>query len=158
MTHVFTLNCTNTLRLEKQCQTQHEEPTLWVFIFFRMHGSALSAGSTTHLYRGTVFDAGPCAKTGTKISPDLPIPFLFLTSRRAVPSPPTMRTTTAMLALTSQTAAGRCLTLSSFPLTPMQIGRCPPCQQGGVRGLGPQPSSRLICIQELRVRKTWAWR
>lgn len=35
MTHVFTLNCTNTLRLEKQCQTQHEEPTLWVFIFFQ---------------------------------------------------------------------------------------------------------------------------
>ena len=91
----------------------------------RMHGSAQSAESTTHLNRGTVFAAGPCVRIDTKMSLDSPIPSLFLTSQHAAPSPPMMMKMTATQELMSQTVAGQCLTLSYCPLTPQLTGHCP---------------------------------
>lgn len=124
----------------------------------RMRGSAQSARSITRLSRDTVFAAGLYVRTGTKMSPGSPIPFLFLTSQHAALSPPMTTTTTATQALMSQTAAGQCLTLSSCPPSPQLTGRCPLWLQGKARGLGPPASTSMSSSLEGRVRKIWAWR
>lgn len=123
-----------------------------------MRGSAPSAGSITRLSRGTVFAAGLYVRTGTKTSPDSPIPFPFPTSRHAALSPPTTRKTTATQASMSQTAAGRCLILSSCPPAPQLTDRCPLCLWCEARARGPPPATRMSSSQKERVRKIWAWR
>lgn len=124
----------------------------------RMRGSAQNAGSITHLTRGIVFAAGPYVRTGTKMSLDSPILSLFLTSQHAACSPPMMKKMTATLALMSQTAAGRCLTLSSCPPTPQLTDPCPPWLQGKARHSGHPASSRMSSSQMGTVRKIWGWR
>lgn len=84
--------------------------TLDLICSVRMHGSAQSAGSITHLFGGTAFAAGLFRRTGTKTCLDSPIPFLFPISQRAALSTPKMMKMTAMAASTSQTAPGPCLT------------------------------------------------
>lgn len=123
-----------------------------------MHGSVRSAGSTTHLSRGTAFAAGLFGKTGTKTSLGSPIPSLFPTSRRAVLSPPRMTRTTAMPASTSQTAPGPCLTPSSCPLTPQPIDRCPPRCQERAKLPGLPASTKMSRSPKGIVRKVWAWK
>ncbi len=123
-----------------------------------MHGSAQSAGSITHLSRGTVFAAGLYVRTGTKMSRDSPIPSLFLTSQHAALSPPMMRKMTATQALMCQTVAGQCRTPSSCPPTPQLTDHCPLWLQGKARGLGPPASTRMSSSQKGRARKIWAWR
>lgn len=124
----------------------------------RMRGNAQSAGSITHLSRSTVFAAGLYVRTGTKMFPDLPIPFLFLISQHAALSPPMMRKMTVIQASMSQTAAGQCLTLLSCPPTQQLTDRCPLCLQGKARGRGPQASTGMSSSQTGIVRKIWAWR
>lgn len=124
----------------------------------RTRGSAQSVGSITHLCRSTVFAAGLYVKTGTKMSLDLPTPFLSLTSQHAALSPPTMKKMTVTQASMFQTAAGQCLTLSYCPPTLQLIDLCPLCSQRKARGHGPPVSWRTSSCQEERVRRTWAWR
>lgn len=123
-----------------------------------MHGSAQSAGSITHLSRGTAFAAGLYVRTGTKMSPDLPTPFLFLISQHAALSLPTMRKMTATQALMSQTAAGQCPTPSSCPPTPQLIDRCPLCFRAKARLPGRLASTMTISSQREIVRKAAAWK
>lgn len=124
----------------------------------RMRGSAQSVGGITHLSRGTVFAAGLYVRTGTKMSPDSPIPFLFLISQHAALSPPMMRKMTATQALMSQTAAGQCLTLSSCPPTLQLTDHCPPWLEGKARGLGLPASTKMSSCQKGRVKKIWGWK
>lgn len=124
----------------------------------RMRGNAQSVGSITHLSRSTVFAVGLYVRTGTKMSPDLPIPFLFLISQHVALSLPMMKKMTATQALMSQTAAGRCPTLSSCPPTPQLTDPCPLCLQGKARGLGPPASTKMSSSQKGIVRKIWVWR
>lgn len=126
--------------------------------YLRMRGNAQSAGSITRLSRSTVFAAGLCVRTGTKMSPDLPIPFLFLISQHAALSPPTMRKMTVIQASMSQTAAGQCLTLLSCPPTRQLTDPCPLCLQGKARDRGPPASTEMSSCQMGIVRRIWAWR
>lgn len=124
----------------------------------RMHGSAQSAGNITHLSRGTAFAAGLFRRTGTKTSLDLPIPFLFPISQRAVPSQPTMTKMIVMPASMSQTAPGPCLTPWSCLLTPQPTDRCPQCWRERARLRGRLASTKMSLYQKGIVRKVWAWK
>lgn len=123
-----------------------------------MRGSAQSAGSITHLSRGTVSAAGPYVRTGTKMSPDLPIPFLFLISQHAALSPPTTRKMTVTLALMCQIAAGQFPTQLSCPPTPQLTDPFPLCLQGKARRPGLPASTKMSSSQRGIIRKVWAWR
>lgn len=131
-----------------------------IFLSFppRMRGSAQSAGSIIHHTRNTACAAGPYARTGTKTSPDSPIPSLSLTSQHAAPSPPMTRKTTVTQVSMSRTAAGQCRIPSSCPPTPRQTGPYPQCSQAGAKGLGPPASTKTSSCQKGRARKVWAWR
>lgn len=126
--------------------------------FHRMHGSAQSAGSIIYLSRGTVFAAGLCGKTGSKMSLDLLIPSLSPTSQHVALLPTTMKTMTVTQASMSQTAAEQYQIPSSCLPTPQLTAHCPLRSRVKGRDRCLSASTRMSSSQRERVRKVWAWK
>lgn len=126
--------------------------------FLRTHGSAPSAGNTTHRCSATAFAVGLSEKTGTKTFPGWLTLSLSPTSQPVAFSLPTTKKTTATPASTSQTAAERCLTPSSCPPTPQLTDPFPQQVWAKARGRCLLASTGRLSSQRGKARKAWAWR